>query len=79
MKIDIENLKRIRTDFLKESKFRNTQNAVMENGIKKSIMNQSAAAKKPFAFSIDVDSDKVMNQKSLAVAGCSVPLILLDF
>ncbi|MGQ5708943.1 C1 family peptidase [Lactobacillus sp. PSON] len=63
MKIDIENLKRIRTDFLKESKFRNTQNAVMENGIKKSIMNQSAAAKKPFAFSIDVDSDKVMNQK----------------
>lgn len=63
MEIDAENLKEIRTNFLKDDKYRNTQNAVMKNGIKKSITNQDAIAKKSFAFSVDVDSNKVMNQK----------------
>ena len=58
-----EDLSTIRTDFLGEEKYRNTQNAVMKNGIKKSITNQSAIEKHPFEFSIDVDSDIPLNQK----------------
>ena len=37
-----EDLSTMRTDFLGEEKYRNTQNAVMQNGIKKSITNQGA-------------------------------------
>lgn len=35
----------------------------MKNGIKKSITNQSEINSHPFVFSIDVDSNKVLNQK----------------
>ncbi|EFJ70645.1 peptidase C1-like family [Lactobacillus paragasseri JV-V03] len=35
----------------------------MKNGIKKSITNQSVINSQPFVFSVDVDSNKVMNQK----------------
>lgn len=63
MKIDTDDLKEIRSSFLRDSKYCNTQNAVMQNGIKKSITDQGAIAKKSFTFSVDVDSNKVMNQK----------------
>lgn len=61
--LNTEDLKKMRSTFLDDEKYRNTQNAVMQNGIKKSITNQSAINKHPFAFSIDVDSDKPLNQK----------------
>ncbi|CCI81724.1 C1 family peptidase [Lactobacillus hominis] len=61
--LDPEDLKKMRSDFLENDKYRNTQNAVMENGIKKSITNKSVIESHPFVFSIDVDSDDVMNQK----------------
>lgn len=61
--LDPEDLKTMRSDFLENEKYRNTQNAVMKNGIKKSITNQSEIEKHPFIFSVDVDSDKVLNQK----------------
>lgn len=61
--LNIEDLKSMRSDFLEDEKYRNTQNAVMKNGIKKSITNQDVINKHPFAFSVDVDSDKVMNQE----------------
>ncbi len=63
VQIDNKNLKQIRSEFLDTSKYRNTQNAVMKNGIKKSITNQSEINSHPFIFSIDIDSNKVMNQK----------------
>lgn len=63
VQIDNKNLKQIRSEFLDTSKYRNTQNAVMKNGIKKSITNQSEINSHPFVFSIDIDSNKVMNQK----------------
>lgn len=63
VQIDNEDLKQVRSEFLDTSKYRNTQNAVMKNGIKKSITNQSEINSHPFVFSIDVDSNKVLNQK----------------
>ena len=63
VQIDNEDLKQVRSEFLDTAKYRNTQNAVMKNGIKKSITNQSEINSHPFVFSIDVDSNKVMNQK----------------
>nr|WP_240307261.1 C1 family peptidase [Lactobacillus paragasseri] len=61
--MDNEDLKQVRSEFLDTPKYRNTQNAVMKNGIKKSITNQSVINSQPFVFSVDVDSNKVMNQK----------------
>lgn len=61
--LDPEDLKQMRSDFLENDKYRNTQNAVLQNGIKKSITNKSVIEKHPFMFSIDVDSDKPLNQK----------------
>lgn len=63
VQIDNEDLKQFRSEFLDTPKYRNTQNAVMKNGIKKSITNQSEINSHPFVFSIDVDSNKVLNQK----------------
>lgn len=63
VQIDNEDLKQVRSEFLDTPKYRNTQNAVMKNGIKKSITNQSEINSHPFVFSIDVDSNKVLNQK----------------
>lgn len=63
VQIDNEDLKQVRSEFLDTQKYRNTQNAVMKNGIKKSITNQSEINSHPFVFSIDVDSNKVLNQK----------------
>ena len=63
VQIDNEDLKQVRSEFLDTAKYRNTQNAVMKNGIKKSITNQSEINSHPFVFSIDVDSNKVLNQK----------------
>lgn len=63
VQIDNEDLKQVRSEFLDTPKYRNTQNAVMKNGIKKSITNQSVINSQPFVFSVDVDSNKVMNQK----------------
>lgn len=63
VQIDNEDLKQVRSELLDTSKYRNTQNAVMKNGIKKSITNQSEINSHPFVFSIDVDSNKVLNQK----------------
>ena len=63
VQIDNEDLKQFRSEFLDTPKYRNTQNAVMKNGIKKSIKNQSEINSHPFVFSIDVDSNKVLNQK----------------
>lgn len=40
VQIDNEDLKQVRSEFLDTPKYRNTQNAVMKNGIKKSITNQ---------------------------------------
>ena len=42
VQIDNEDLKQVRSEFLDTAKYRNTQNAVMKNGIKKSITNQSS-------------------------------------
>lgn len=56
VQIDNEDLKQVRSEFLDTPKYRNTQNAVMKNGIKKSITNQSEINSHPFVFSIDVDS-----------------------
>lgn len=56
-------IQKMRSAFLADDKLRCTQNAVMVNGIKKSITNQNVIAQHPFAFSIDVDSEGVMNQK----------------
>ena len=61
--INPADLKPIRSDFLDTARFRNTQNAVMKNGIKKSITNERPIENNSFAFSVDVDSNKVMNQK----------------
>lgn len=55
VQIDNEDLKQVRSEFLDTPKYRNTQNAVMKNGIKKSITNQSEINSHPFVFSIDVD------------------------
>ena len=63
VQIDNEDLKQVRSEFLDTAKYRNTQNAVMKNSIKKSITNQSEINSHPFVFSIDVDSNKVLNQK----------------
>ena len=63
VQIDNEDLKQVRSEFLDTPKYRNTQNAVMKNGIKKSITNQSVVNSAPFVFSIDVDSNHVLNQK----------------
>ena len=41
VQIDNEDLKQVRSEFLDTAKYRNTQNAVMKNVIKKSITNQS--------------------------------------
>lgn len=54
VQIDNEDLKQVRSEFLDTPKYRNTQNAVMKNGIKKSITNQSEINSHPFVFSIDV-------------------------
>ncbi|WP_279126701.1 C1 family peptidase [Lactobacillus taiwanensis] len=61
--INPTDLKTIRSDFLDNQRYRVTQNAVMKNGIKNSITNQRAIDNSSFAFSVDVDSNKVMNQK----------------
>ncbi|WP_297817631.1 C1 family peptidase [uncultured Lactobacillus sp.] len=61
--LDPEDLKQMRSDFLENDKYRNTQNAVLQNGIKKSITDKSVIEKHPFMFSIDVDSDKPLDQK----------------
>ena len=55
VQIDNEDLKQVRSEFLDTPKYRNTQNAVMKNGIKKSITNQSEINSHSFVFSIDVD------------------------
>ena len=39
VQIDNEDLKQVRSEVLDTPKYRNTQNAVMKNGIKKSITN----------------------------------------
>ena len=61
--INPTDLKTIRSDFLDTQRLRITQNAVMKNGIKKAITNERAIENSSFNFSIDVDSNKVMNQK----------------
>lgn len=61
--INPTDLKTIRSDFLDTQRLRITQNAVMKNGIKKAITNERAIGNSSFNFSIDVDSNKVMNQK----------------
>lgn len=61
--LNLDDLKTIRSDFLDNQRFRITQNAVMRNGIKNSITNERAIENSSFNFSIDVDSNKVMNQK----------------
>lgn len=61
--LNLADLKTIRSDFLDDQKFRVTQNAVMRNGIKKAITNERAIENSSFNFSVDVDSNKVMNQK----------------
>lgn len=61
--INPTDLKTIRSDFLDTQRFRVTQNAVMKNGIKKAITNERAIENSSFNFSVDVDSNKVMNQK----------------
>ena len=48
VQIDNEDLKQVRSEFLDTPKYRNTQNAVMKNGIKKSITNQSVINSQPF-------------------------------
>ncbi len=61
--INPTDLKTIRSDFLDTQRLRITQNAVMKNGIKKAITNEREIENSSFNFSIDVDSNKVMNQK----------------
>lgn len=61
--INPNDLKTIRSDFLDTQRFRVTQNAVMKNGIKKAITNERTIENSSFNFSVDVDSNKVMNQK----------------
>lgn len=61
--INPTDLKTIRSDFLDTQRLRITQNAVMKNVIKKAITNERAIENSSFNFSIDVDSNKVMNQK----------------
>lgn len=63
VQINNESLKQIRSEFLDTPKYRVTQNAVMKNGIKKSITNQGVVDSVPFVFSVDVDSNKPLNQK----------------
>lgn len=55
VQIDNEDLKQVRSEFLDTPKYRNTQNTVMKNSIKKSITNQSEINSHSFVFSIDVD------------------------
>ena len=61
--INPTDLKTIRSDFLDTQRLRITQNAVMKNGIKKAITTERAIENSSFNFSIDVDSNKVLNQK----------------
>lgn len=60
--LNLTNLEAMRKVFLADKVLQTTQNAVMENGIKKSITNRSVIEQHPFAFSVDVDTYKPLNQ-----------------
>lgn len=61
--LNIDSLNEYRTEFLDSNRNHAIQEAVMKNGIKKSITNQTVIDSQPFIFSVDVDSDKVLDQK----------------
>ena len=48
-KLDSNEIADFRTEFLNTARLRNTQNAVVENGIKNSIINQSDVEKYNFS------------------------------
>lgn len=61
--IKINSVEHMRDKFTDSPRKLAVQNAIMKNGLKKSVTNQNYIDSKPFEFSIDVDSDKVLDQK----------------